>query len=389
MGKAKYTGDLLWDCVNLNWADFHKRHPEIKRNTYKGKRGYWKAKIMSGEVAMPPEPELVNEWDSAAYNRETNEWDVIRLKSYRHPSQSMAEPVEPRKITPSKAKPVDRGYKLLFAFSDAQIGYRRINDELIPIHDERAIAAAVQFARYLKPDVVVDCGDTTDFAELSRFPKDSTHFMGTLQPSLQRTYDMFADFTEATPNAERHTVDSNHVKRLGDYMLKNALDLSNIKRIGDTYPALSYPGLLRLDEIGWQFHGGYGHAEYEYAEDLAFKHGTLAVSTGSTAAKLSKENYGRNIVQGHAHRMETQYQTDRKGKMFGAFVVGALCRLDGAVPSFHSGITQEDKPLTHFENWQNGVLIIHDYGDGNYQFDHVPIVDGVIRYQGKEYGNES
>lgn len=296
------------------------------------------------------------------------------------------EPVTAAIIKPSRTRPVKRDHKVLVVVSDAQIGYRRIDDQLVPIHDERAIASALQLTKDLNPDFVVDCGDTVDFAELGRFPVDSDHFQNTLQPSLQRTHELFAEFTAVSPNAERRvTVDSNHVKRLGDYVLKNAFPLAQIKGPGEMYPALSYPGLLKLDKVGWDFIGGYHNAEYEYADDLAFIHGIYAVSGGSTASKLSKVNHDRNIIQGHKHSMESHYQTDRRGRYFGAFVVGALCRIDGAVPSYHSAVDQHNQPVQRFENWQNSMMVIRDYGGGNYQFDQIPIRQGVIHYNGKTY----
>lgn len=304
----------------------------------------------------------------------------------RKDKQLIVEPVTAAIIKPERIKPINRDHKLLFVFSDAQIGYRRIDDELIPIHDEKAISAALKLAKDLNPDFVVDCADTTDFAELSRFNPDSDHFTGTLQPSLQRTHELFAEFTANTPNAERRvTVASNHVKRLTDYVLKNAGVFYNLKGVGDKYGALSYPGLLKLDSIGWDYIDGYPAAEYEYKPDLAFIHGTYAVSNGSTSSKLSKDNHDRNIIQGHKHSIETHYRTDRRGNQFGAFVVGALCRTDGIVPSYHNGIDQYNQPVKRYENWQNGVMVIRDYGDGNYQFDQIPINRGVIRYNGKVY----
>ncbi len=417
--KPKWAGDDLFNLLTLGWAEFHKLYPEEKKNTWKGKKSFWKKKILNGEIEMPPKPErepipptISNELPTA--NQSTVEqvgenlvstvegWYEVVTKDaegiaqvhrlYKHSTKTRPngsnlplQPVEPAIIRPNRAKIPNRNYKGIFVFSDAQIGYRRIDNELIPIHDERAISAAQKLANDLRPNFVVDCGDTTDFAELGKYPVDSDHMLGTLQPSLQRTHNLFAEFTAATPGAERHAVGSNHVKRLSDYVLRNAFALYGIKAIGEEYPALSYPGLLKLDQIGWNWHDGYGSAEYEYAPDLAFIHGTFAVSNGSTANKLSKANYGRNIVQGHKHAIESQYHTDRRGDQYGAFVMGALCRRDGYVPSFHSSIDQYNRPVTHYENWQNGVMYIRDYGDGKYQFDHIPIHEGVIFYNGKEY----
>lgn len=315
---------------------------------------------------------------------------VTRAHKYStktRPQASFIEPVVSAIIQRNKIKPLKRDHNVILVFSDAQIGFRRINGELLPIHDEQSIDAMVRFATDLRPNTVVDCGDTTDFAEISKYPVDSSHFLGTLQPSLQRTHELYAQVTAATPDAEgkRHAVDSNHVKRLGDFMLRNAFPLADVRAPGEKYPAMSYPSLIKLEDIGWEWHGGYGSAEYEYADDLAFTHGTFAVSNGSTAAKLSRANYGRNIVQGHKHSIESHYSTDRKGNQFGAFVVGALCRRDGFVPSFHSSIDHLGKPLTHYENWQNGIMVIRDYGEGRYQFDQVPITNGHIYYNGKEY----
>lgn len=296
------------------------------------------------------------------------------------------EPVTAALIRPSRIRPIKRDHKVLVIVSDAQIGFRRYDGELHPLHDERAIAAALQLTKDLNPDFVVDCGDTTDFAELSRFPVDSDHFTNTLQPSLQRTHELYAEFAANSPNAERRVaIGSNHVKRLADFTLRNAGVFYNLKGVDEKYPALSYPGLIKLDQTGWDWIDGYGTAQYEYADDLAFMHGTYAVSNGSTAAKLSKDNHDRNIVQGHKHSIETHYRTDRKGNQFGAFVVGALCRNDGAVPSYHSSIDQFNRPLTHYENWQNGMMVIRDYGNGQYQFDQVPINQGIIYYNGKKY----
>lgn len=306
-------------------------------------------------------------------------------KNNQRSKPSIVEPVVPAIIKFNRSKIPKRDHKVILVISDAQIGYRRIGEDLVPIHDEDAIAATLKLANDLRPDFLVDCGDTVDFAELGKYSPKDNHFIGTLQPSLQRTHNMFAEFTAATPGAERHSVDSNHTKRLGDYVLRNAFELYGITAPGDKYPALSVPGLLKLDEIGWNFHGGYGLAEYEYAPDLAFIHGTDSLSQGSTAAKLGKKNHDRNIIQGHAHRMETQYHTDRHGRMFGSFVVGALCRRDGHVPSYWSAVDQFGKPVVKQENWQNGIMVIRDYGEGKYTFDHVPIFGNQIHYNGRTY----
>jgi len=269
-----------------------------------------------------------------------------------------------------------------------EIDYRRIDDELIPIHDERAMEAVINLAKDLKPNEFVNLGDTVDFAALSRFQKDSDHFYRTLGPSFQRIHDFYAQLRADHPESKITEVDSNHHKRLTDFVLKNMPDFYGVRQAGsdpNEYPVFTYPYLANLKHVGVDWVGAYGSAEYEYKDDLAFIHGTMAVSNGSTAAKLAKANPDRNIVQGHVHRAETQYHTDRRGKMLGAFAVGSLCRIDGVVPSYHSAVNEIGKPVVYNENWQNSCMVIRDYGDGDYQFDHVLIKDGRIIYNGKTY----
>lgn len=335
--------------------------------------------IENGKVVT----EVIGSWEAVTKDADGNAHIHTLHKHSRKERPdvgSLIQPVEVCRLKFDRKRAARIGAKTLLVFGDTQIGFRRIADEMVPLHDVPAMQAVHQLARNLQPDVLVDLGDDIDLAELSRFAPDSRHFQNTLQPSLQANHDWHAELSEATPKAERHLVDSNHSKRFNDYILKNAGVLAEI-------PELKLNRLLRLEEIGWEFHGGYGSAEYEYADDLAFMHGVFATANGSTAAKLSQANRDRHIFQGHAHRTEAQWSTDRKGRSFGAFVVGALCRIDGVVPSYHSAVDQHDQPVKHYENWQQSVAVIRDYGDSQYTFDQVPIHNGVLHFEGKRYGN--
>ncbi len=323
-----------------------------------------------------PERRLVREWTVSAFNRDTGEWTSTTNQSYENAPDIKPVEVSPLRFDRKRARKL--GARTILAFGDSQIGFRRIGDRMEPLHDEAAMGSVLSLARNLQPDVLVDLGDDIDLAELSRFAPDSRHFQNTLRPALQANHDWHHQLSEATPEAERHLVDSNHAKRWGDYILKHAGVLAEV-------PELKLHRILRLDEIDWQFHGGYGAAEYEYADDLAFRHGTIAASNGSTAHKLGVQNPDRNIVQGHAHRMETQYHTDRRGRVFGSFVVGALCRVDGVVPSYHSSIDHNDEPVLYHENWQQSAMVIRDFGDGQYTFTHAPIHKGQLLFEGKVY----
>lgn len=426
MGKIKYSGKKLYYLLNDSWNDFHAKYPGIKYNTWKGKRGYYKKKIKNGEIEMPPKPEqeptptndsgfedilrlhnlspaLANELEEKGFhvgfikNKEGEIEYTIPLphaRGKRGPDMDQFEPATPARITPTKQKPTQRDHRLLFVFSDAQIDYRRIEDQLVPIHDERALKVAQMMCKDLRPDEIINLGDTVDLASLSRFSPDSDHFQRTLGPSFQRIHDHYAQLRADNPDAKIVEVDSNHNTRLKKFFLKNAPDMYGFRRPGEDnqYPMFTYPYMANLGHVGVEWISGYGAAEYEYGEEygkpsIIFKHGISVVSGGSTAAKESREHPYNHVVRGHSHRIESVYRTTRKGEYLGSFVVGAACKITGEVPSYHSAVDDEGQPVKFQENWQQGVMVIEDY-EGDYQFYHVPIINGIAHFKGKEYKAE-
>lgn len=303
---------------------------------------------------------------------------------------SQADPVN---IKASTRKPAERDYKLIVVFGDSQIEYRQIKDQYVPIHDERALEIVRQLCREYQPEVIVNLGDTVDLAALSRFQADSDHFRHSLNPAFNRVHRMYAELRADTPHAEIHEVDSNHNTRLGKFILNKVPELYGLRQANtpDTdYPALTYPFFANLADVGVKWHSGYGAAEFVYGADyqappIVFKHGTTVVSNGSTANKESKENPETHVVRGHGHRMESHYRTNRAGRYLGSIMVGCTCRIDGWVPSYHSAVDDYGNPVKRQEPWQQGLLIITDYMNGEYNFDHIAIRDGKAYYEGKEF----
>jgi hypothetical protein len=343
-----------------------------------GAEGWWQV-----VTANPEDPE--NPIVTTAY-RGTTEPDL----------EEKFQPATPAKITPSRRKPIKRDYRVLVAFGDAQVDFRRTDEGLEPIHDERALRIARMLCMELQPDIIVNLGDTVDLAALSRFKPDSDHFQRTLGPSFQRVHDFYAELRADNPKARIIEVDSNHNTRLKDFALKNAPELYGLRQAGvsaNEWPVLSYPHLANLNHVGVEWISGYGAAEFVYGEEygkppIVFKHGTTMASSGSTALKESKDNPETHIVRGHGHRIERHTRTNRAGQYLSSIMVGALCRIDGVVPSYHSAVDDRGKPVKTQENWQNSILVIYDY-DGDYQFDDIPIRDGIAYYNGFIYnGND-
>lgn len=345
------------------------------------------------------EPRLMTTWEAAAFDRDRGEWVRTELHSYDHqePPEPLPQAV-PARITPSRQKPVERTHRAFFVFSDCQIDYRRIldhdtqQDELVPIHDERAMRVARLICRDLQPDEIIDLGDTVDMAALSRFKADSDHFQRTLTASFQRAHDYYAELLADTPHAKLTVVDSNHNARLKNTLLKNHPAAYDLRQAGHRtdYPVMTYPHLANLRHLGVHWVSGYGAAEYspDGCDDLIFKHGDISVSRGSTAAKLSGLNPDVNVVQGHAHRAETAHRTTRDGRYLAAVVCGALCKTTGEVPGYMTAVDDLNQPVRKQMNWQQGCLIVRHYDDKQYSFEHVLINNGRAFWNGKEYRSE-
>ena len=302
------------------------------------------------------------------------------------------------RITPSRANPPKRDYRVIAAFSDAQIDYRRIinprtqEQHLEPIHDEKAMRAARLFFKFMQPDVLVDCGDMVDYAGLSNHPDKNDHFFKTVAPSLQRYHDYLAELRADHPNSEIHVVDSNHNLRLRKQVLRYLPALYDVYQAGsddEDYPVLTTPHLANFKPLDINYHAGYGAAEYVYGEEydrppIVFKHGQIVRSNGSTAAAESKKNPETHVVRGHGHRTERHTRTDRNGNYLTSIQIGALCLRKGQVEGYHSSVDDRNQPVEHQEDWQASVLVIEDY-DGNYNFTVHDIIDGIIRYKGREF----
>ena len=41
--------------------------------------------------------------------------------------------------------------------------------------------------------------------------------------------------------------------------------------------------------------------------------------------------------------------------------------------------------LVEKNSWKRGAMIINDYGDGNYEFNQIPINEGKAYWQGKKF----
>lgn len=274
---------------------------------------------------------------------------------------------------------------------DTQIGYRRLDDgTLDPFHDEVALDVATQIVASERPDDVVMLGDFLDFPMFGRYRQEPA-FAQTAQPALERGHELLATLRELARRIR--VLEGNHDARLHNYILDNALAAAGLRRAKAapaSWPVLSVPYLLRLEELGVEYVGGYPSGATYLNDNLACVHGSVVGPPGQTAGKVVQQELV-STIHGHIHRHETAYKTRNsrgRAKTVVAHSPGCLCRVDGAVPSQKSSTSlRTGKPSRHFEDWQQGLTVVRYQPDGDQKFvlEPVFIQRGWAMHRGQEF----
>ena len=305
-------------------------------------------------------------------------WPVIQ--------QASQVPIKLPKPKVNKAK-----VKTAIILPDPQIGFRRdlVEDTLDPFHDEKAMSIALQIIADVAPDQIINLGDFLDFPSFSRFIQEPT-FALTTQKAINRGYRFLVEQRASASNAKVTLIAGNHDIRINKSIITNATAAFGLHRAEkpDNWPVLSVPFLLRLDELNVEYIDGYPAGEYWINDNLKCIHGVKVRSNGSTAMAVVADDRVSTIF-GHVHRMELQYKTVNVKDGFKtrlAFTPGTLARIDSAVPSTNGGTDEWGKPVTRYENWQQGIGIVHyEEGNGDFHVYGVHIHNGKAMYNGKLY----
>ena len=312
------------------------------------------------------------------------EWPVIQ----------QAEPtvIKPAKTNPKPKKTTD--LKCAVILPDPQIGYRRYEDgSLDPFHDEAAINVAMQVTAHLQKtegvDLIVNLGDFIDLPEHSKYVQEAA-FAQTTHIAINRGHKFLAEQRATCPDAKIILLEGNHDNRMNLYATNNAKASYGLRKANtpDSWPVLSVPYLLRLEELDVEFRDKYPANEFWINKNLRAVHGDKVRSNGSTASAYANALPHISTIFGHIHRLEVQYKTvhDHAGPIRSANVSpGCLCRVDGAVPSTHSGVGSDGRPATRWENWQQGMAIVWYSDEGRFHIETLHILDGWTIYKGQEF----
>lgn len=311
------------------------------------------------------------------------------------PEWPVIEQAEPTVINPAPSVfKDDVALKVAVLLPDPQIGYRKYEDgTLDPFHDESAIDTALSVMSFLQKeygvDQVVNLGDFLDLAQQGRFLQEA-YFQQTTQPAIDYGHKFLARQRATCPDAKIVLVEGNHDARMTKFVLVNAAAAYGLRRGGipGTWPVMSIPYLLRCDELDVEYIDAYPAGQWWITENLRAIHGNKVRSSTSTANALVRDNPHISTVFGHVHRLEAHYKTvnDRCGAIRSvAASPGCLCKIDGTVPSFNSGVGTDGRPATHYEDWQQGMGVVWYTDEGYFSLDLIEIVDGTATYHGKVF----
>ena len=308
------------------------------------------------------------------------------------PEWPVVQPARPVIVKVGKLPKKPEGWgKTCVILPDPQFGFWRdmVTEELIPFHDERAISVALQIVRDLQPDLIVNIGDLLDLAEFSRFVGE-VGFARTTQASLNRAHQYLATQKALAPNAKIVLFEGNHDLRIQTWIKQNGMAAFGLQRANEpeSWPVMSIPHLLGLDELGVEYLDGYPASSYYINDRLKVKHGDKTGKRGTVANKIVSDEQVSTIT-GHTHGLEMVYHTvdTRRGpRTRFAATMGCLCRIDGGIPSTKGGTNAFGRPVKRYEDWQQAVgVVTYMDGDNPFALEHAYIHEGFSLFRGTPY----
>ena len=283
---------------------------------------------------------------------------------------------------------ISRQLRRAVIMPDVQAGFRRDVDtgELDPFHDPVACAAFAGVVAAVQPDALIAVGDNLDLPEISRYAQEPEFYFTT-----QAALDWLAGYLwMLRPHVGDQCVylEGNHEARLPTYIATNALFAARLRRAdrerltgggAASRPILSVPYLLGLDEMDIAYVGDYPRGRFWLNDNLRVSHSERLGTKSGMSVSRSLDGARCSLIFGHSHRLEAAHQTVHardKARVYGAYNVGTLARIDGAVPSNSADA-----------NWQQGFGVV-DYSESGKQLHSVqlvPIYGGECIFEGAAY----
>jgi predicted phosphodiesterase len=211
-----------------------------------------------------------------------------------------------------------------------------LSDIHIPYHDERALAAAVDYLKRRRPDVVLLNGDYGDFYSISRFTKNPKKRNFKREIKLQR--DGLKWLRSQFPKARLVYKMGNHDERYDHWLWNHAPEISDL-------PQVRLPSILGCKKLGIEV---VGDGRPVMAGKLAIFHGHEMNGGPFVPAMPARSAFLRttaSVLVGHHHRTSTHVEPNWKHEEIACWSVGCLCDLTpeyARVNKYNQGLSLVD-----------------------------------------------
>ena len=256
-----------------------------------------------------------------------------------------------------------------------------LSDHQISHHDRDLHRLACEFISEFEPDFIILNGDFLDNPTISRWPANPGYDMP-FQECVNQGYEVLTDYLTAAGADKRPVrrvlMEGNHDKRPNDYLQGHAPEFINLRRGGDdegTHPVNSIPYLLRLDELGVEWLGGWPHTQLVLSPHLAVRHGWLVKPKSGATALATLERLGHSVIVGHVHRQAIVCHTIRDINGHPSVLVA----VEGGT------MATVDLGYDPAQNAQQGFTVVHMFDDGDYSVSLAQYDKGKLFWSGNRW----
>jgi predicted phosphodiesterase len=221
-----------------------------------------------------------------------------------------------------------------------------LSDIHFPFHDPAAWGLALKVVKKLRPELIWLGGDIVDFYAVSRYDKSPERKLR-LQEELDVAHRELRRLRKSAPQARIVYQIGNHEERLTKYLWGKAPELASLR-------ALSLPALLGFERLNIELITD--HRPQPIGQ-LYHLHGHLGPGGSVNAARGKANKFKDNVIFGHHHRHQVEYQRAYSGRTIGAWANGCLC-----------GMEPEFDPCPQ---WTHGITVVRHARDGAFHVDQL------------------
>jgi predicted phosphodiesterase len=231
-----------------------------------------------------------------------------------------------------------------------------------PYQDEKAYSAMLSFAKYWKPDVVVENGDINDHYSISSHKRDPKRSLET-QAEVDEARECNSRIRRAVGK------DTEILRVLGNHGFRHASFISKCAPEYAYVDDFQYESVFRLGDTGIKVVNDSQYGGFQLSSMVTVGHfKTLGPESGQTATRLLRK-HADTIIDHHSHRLAQVYRRFPNGREITGVEGGCLCTLN---PDW------VDSP-----DWQHGFVIMQELERGRFFITPIPIVGGEILYDGR------